>query len=225
MMIREAAKLYRYDIVKPPTNWSGEFKNPEYSQDIIDGYTKNDVGSYFFFSNEEVAINTAQEACRKRQLNGFYLTQTEVETNLKLLNLCGCSNTLMMVLLLHNVGIDIFNNKYKIYTHKDCPFLSELKDIIMYNLGICESPLDRDAEKIQDNNLKINEYLKPFGYPFTILGQTLMDYANGIEFKKELISKGFDGYCFDESIGGHTLCLLNADHLSNPNVNFITIQA
>lgn len=219
MELKEGTKLYRYDLQLPPNIWSIDYRSLEYSETVNNGYNKNHVGFLFFFDNEEVAVNTAKVAYRNRGLDKFYLTSTETLHYLNILDLTGCSNPLLMIQKLYTEGMDILRDTYHLYTDNGNHSLSVLKDIVNYNLCIGINPLERDVETIEKNTLLLQKYLSRSGYPYTILGEILTDFANGIEFKKELIAKGYNGYSFDESVGGHTICLLDSHCLSKPQTS------
>lgn len=224
MELKEGTMLFRYDLQKPPKNWDYNYRSNEYSHLKIDGFQKNHIGFYFFFDNEVVMHNTAKVACEKSSVNSFYMTHAELTRELKLLDLTGCSNPLLMIQKLIDVGIDILNDSYHIFCSIGTPSFSIIKDAVYYNLGIGIVSWERDVDMIQENTTEIQKYLSQSDCPYTILGQLLTNYSNGKIFKNELISKGFDGYCFDESVGGHTLCLLNSDDLSAPQTKIVNIK-
>lgn len=224
MELKKGTKLFRYDLELPPIGWDNNYRNQEYASINFDGYRKNHLGFFFFFDNEEVTYNTARIACMKSKNSNFYFTQTDINRNIKLLDLTGCSDPLLMFKKLKDADIDVLNNHYHIYTSRGTPSFEILRSVVNYNLSIDINPLDRKTEIVQRNVTLLQSYLSLAGYPYTFLGQLLTDYANGKAFKKELISKGFDGYCFDESIGGHTFCLLNSEDLSNPQTNIVNIK-
>ena len=224
MNLTIGTKVFRYDLTLPPKIWDPDYRNIEYLQLNIEGIQKNHAGFYFFFDNKDVALNTAKVACEKSRMNSFYLTHAEITRELKLLDLTGCSNPLLMIQKLIDERIDILNESYQIFCSKDEPSFSILKETINYNLGIGLEPWERDVNIIHDNTIIIQKYLSRWNCPYTILGQLLTDYSNGELFKNELISKGFDGYCFDESVGGHTICLLNSEGLSVPQTIIVNIK-
>lgn len=224
MELKEGTTLFRYDLQEPPKSWDYNYRSNEYSHLKIDGFQKNHIGFYFFFDNEVVMHNTAKVACEKSSVNSFYMTHAELTRELKLLDLTGCSNPLLMIQKLIDVGIDILNDSYHIFCSIGNPSFSIIKDAANYNLGIGIVSWERDVDMIQENTTEIQKYLSRRDCPYTILGQLLTDYSNGEIFKNELISKGFDGYCFDESVGGHTLCLLNSDDLSAPQTKIVNIK-
>ncbi len=45
--LEKGSHLYRYDIVKPPKDWSTVFKNPQYANRDIG--VKNQICAFFFF--------------------------------------------------------------------------------------------------------------------------------------------------------------------------------
>ena len=224
MELKEGTTLFRYDLQVPPKRWDYNYRSNEYSHLKIDGFQKNHIGFYYFLDNEVVRHNTAKVACEKSSVNSFYMTHAELTRELKLLDLTGCSNPLLMIQKLIDVGIDILNDSYHIFCSIGNPSFSIIKDAVNYNLGIGIVSWERDVDMIQENTTEIQKYLSRRDCPYTILGQLLTDYSNGEIFKNELISKGFDGYCFDESVGGHTLCLLNSDDLSAPQTKIVNIK-
>ena len=224
MNLTIGTKVFRYDLALPPKSWDSDYRSKEYSHLNIDGFQKNHMGFYFFFDNEVVMHNTAKVACEKSNVNSYYMTHSELTREFKLLDLTGCSNPLLMIQKLIDVGIDILNDSYHIFCSDENPSFALLKDAVNYNLGIDILLWDRDVDIIQENSIVIQKYLSRWNCPYTILGQLLTDYSNGEIFKDELISKGFDGYCFDESIGGHTFCLLNSEGLSAPQTKIVNIN-
>lgn len=223
MELKKGTKLFRYDLEAPPQSWDINYRNQEYTSISIDGYQKNHFGFFFFFNNDEVAYNTAIIACKKSRLSKFYFTQAETNNDIKLLDLTGCSDPLLMFFKLMEKDIDVLTCDYHIYTSKGTPSLEILRYAVNYNLCIDVDPLDREVEIIQHNVTLLHSYLSPDGYPYTILGQLLTDYANGESFKIELASRGYDGYCFDESEGGHTVCLLDYNALSSPQTRIVNL--
>lgn len=223
MKLKKGTKLFRYDLEEPPQSWDVNYRNQEYTHINIDGYRKNHWGFFFFFDNENTMYNTAKIACMKLEYRKFYITQAEINKCIKLLDLTGCSDPLLMFNKLIEKDIDVLTNKYHIYTSKDTPSFEILREAVNYNLGIDVNPLERDFEIIRSNVTLLQRHLSCQGCPYTILGQLLTDFANGAAFKKELILRGYDGYIFDESEGGHTVCLLDSNGLGVPQTKNMII--
>lgn len=155
MELKEGTMLFRYDLQKPPKNWDYNYRSNEYSHLKIDGFQKNHIGFYFFFDNEVVMHNTAKVACEKSSVNSFYMTHAELTRELKLLDLTGCSNPLLMIQKLIDVGIDILNDSYHIFCSIGTQSFSIIKDAVNYNLGIGIVSWERDVDMIQENTTEI----------------------------------------------------------------------
>ena len=210
-IIEKGVTLYRYDLTEPPMNWDSDYKSMEYIAYKKCGMTKNAAGNFFFFSNEEVTKNTANIAMSKLGKKEYWLTTATISRNLNLLSLCG-DDILFNLLKLHESGINVFTDDFLFSFNMEEKSFSILKE-----------PLDEFAKcDVYDVERKINlrnTLVQPFEthyYPFGVLGQTLTDFGNGIVFSKILIENGFDGYVFDESIGGHTICLINEAVMKSP---------
>ncbi len=223
IVIPKGTTIYRYDIASPPEKWSDDYRSLEYKDWIMGGHKKNHGGFYYFFSNKQVAVNTAKVACAKANKKEFILTECTITTHTYLLDLAGCRNTVLMFLKLKSLGIDVLTDNYHIYTDHDCHALSLLKEPSEYILSESISSSDKDIDLLEKYNNTIQSYLNIPGCPYSILGQTLTDFANGIKFKQELRDHYFDGYCFDESIGGSTIRLLDSSKLSPPSQQRISL--
>lgn len=204
-IIEKSATLFRYDLTEPPVNWDSNYKSVEYAY-VKWGKTKNAAKNFFFFNNEKVTISTAEVAVSnyKEGDNDYWLTTATVLRNLNLFCL---------------FGDDIFFNLLKLYDSE----INVFTDDFLFNFGtetksflILKKALDEYIKcDVLDFDRKIelrNELVQPFvnpNCPFGLLGQTLSDFNNGIAFTKLLAENGYDGYTFDESLGGHTICLIN----------------
>lgn len=165
MNLTIGTEVFRYDLTLPPKIGDPDYRNIEYLQLNIEGIQKNHAGFYFFFDNKDVALNTAKVACEKSRMNSFYLTHAEITRELKLLDLTGCSNPLLMIQKLIDERIDILNESYQIFCSKDEPSFSILKETINYNLGIGLDPWERDVNIIHDNTIIIQKYLSRWNCP------------------------------------------------------------
>lgn len=215
-ILQHGTKLYRYDIIQPPSIWDISFRNPEYYNLGFEGLKKNAANFYYFFSNRETAINTGKKAIQKLNINHFWITETTIKTDMNLLNLTSCIDTVLMVLKLLDSNINILTNDYKLYNSgKTIPF-SDFKEAIIYNMGV-NRPFPPDIELIKSNTDLITSFFNAPGYPYSLLGQYLTDFSNGIIFKDDLKKEGYNGYIFDESIGGHTICLIDSNNIESPS--------
>lgn len=209
-IIKEGSVLYRYDLMEPPVNWDSDYKSIEYTYKKF-GKAKNAASNFFFFSNEDVAKNTAKVALSKQGKKEYWLTTATNSRDLTLFCLCG-DDIFFNLLKLYESDINVFTDDFLISFDMEDKFFSILKE-----------PLEEFVEcDVSDVERKIelrNRLVQPFensSCPFGILGQTLTDFDNGIFFSNLLAEKGFDGYVFDESDGGHTICLINDVVMKSP---------
>ena len=208
--IKKGEILFRYDLSEPPVNWSPDYKSIEYSSKNKGGGCKNMANNFFFYSNEVVTKNTAVVAMSKLAEKEYWLTSTKTSRNLNLLCLCG-RDTFCNLLKLHESGINIFTDDFSFYFGKE------------EKLSILKEPFEEwhkcDVFDIERKIELRNRLIQPFensNCPFGLLGQVLTDYENGIAFTKLLTERGYDGYVFDESVGGHTICLINKVVIGSP---------
>lgn len=206
--------LYRYDLNKPPKEWDIEHKNPEY---IINGKSKNVADLFFFFENKFVTYMTADKAMSNKYTE-FWLTKTKIKESLNLLDLRGGGTIAMLNTLFYN-GINIFVDDMYIQNCNEEIKFSDLKEDFDYFMS--DFRFEYNLVKIQASFNRVNSYFIAPGCPFSLLGQILTDGDNGIVFKQKLIKAGYDGYIFDESLDGSTICLINTDKLSSPQVECI----
>lgn len=226
--IEQGNFLYRYDIIEPPDELTTTFVNPEYSEGRM-GERKNQAGLFFFFSDEEVARNTAKVSIDKNGKDGYWLTEVKVNRNLLLLNLASfVRQSVDIIDLLLNEGIPVFDCGFVIHEGKNRMPLNGIKqtyeDYLVALDGMRQATDDEESCRYMNLvfSLKaaINDYIGAPLLPFTYLGQVLTDFENGHIFKSLLAAKNYDGYVFDESKGGHTVCLLNADDLQITKVEY-----
>lgn len=211
MIISINTCLYRYDLTESPDIWDYSYHSWEYSVNISGTVSyKNQAGLLFFFESENVTIKTAEQALRRYGINEFWITKTFVNKTIELLDLRG-GETLVILNNLVNKGIDVFNANLTVNGLQDSVLLKSLKILYDYLMQTGEG-----GEEYKEKWLKLHE---PFIYPrcpYGLLGQRLTDFNNGEVFKTLLLSKGFQGYIFDESYGGSTICLFSHNFISKP---------
>lgn len=207
-LIKKGEILYRYDLIKPPTELSDEYRSIEYDFQKF-GKCKNMANLYFFFSNEEGTHNTAKVAMKICDKDKYWITKLEVLSNLLLLDLSKKRTAYLMLLALFENDIDVLNDNFKYIDNVtgNSYYLSDLCKTFEQSLEIS----DEKVALIDEINAKLDclQYLGRFSY----LGQTLTDFENGVSFKKILEQKQYDGYVFSESVGVDTVCLINKDAL------------
>jgi hypothetical protein len=219
-------KLYRYCVgIEPPQEWSPDFKNPEYvhSPDRV----KNGIGAYFFYTNRETAIKVA--ACAKEKLlqenpisSEAYITECNTTSQIELFDLQCKGDTTDMLNRLYDEGIDVLTNKYVL--HDGTPF-EKVRSNYFYDYSLSPCPSAEEINEIVQRRINDPEILKTFFRigKYSRLGQYLTDYSNGIIFKGELISRGYEGYIFDEEQSSPTICLFDTLKLSPPQHEKVTI--
>lgn len=220
--------LYRYDIIEPPSELTTTFVNPEYSAERM-GERKNQAGLFFFFSNEEVARNTAMVSIDKNGKDGYWLTEVKVNRTLLLLNLASSvTRSIDMIDVLLAEGIPVFDYEFVIHEGKSRKRLDGVKQMYEEYLvaldGMRQAVDDKESfqymNRVFSIKTAVDDYIGASSLPFAYLGQVLADFENGHLFKSLLTDKGYDGYVFDESKGGHSVCLSNADDLEITNVEY-----
>ena len=210
--------LYRYDLGNNlPNDWSAEYSSPEYYSHNYG--RKNVIGAFFFFENKQAAKETLAQAIYNQKVkNKEYdcgtITYCNVTNDIKLLDLTtGLFNCSNIISVLYDLDIDVVSNKFYNY-QKRLPYSS---------IGNAVKALSSDDYHIKLNAAKeINEF---FLYCPRLLGQSLTDFNNGVDFKKILNEKGFEGYVFNESPTSDTYCLFKADKISNPKHEEIYIES
>jgi len=205
-LIKKGEILYRYDLIKPPTELSDEYRSIEYDSQKF-GKCKNMANLYFFFSNEEGTHNTAKVAMKKCNKDKYWITKVEILSNLLLLDLSKKGTAYLMLLELYENNIDVLNDNFKYNVAGNSFYLSDLYKTFERSLEIS----DEKVALIDEINAKLDcpQYLGRFSY----LGQILTDFENGFRFKNILEQKQYDGYVFSESVGVDTVCLINKDAL------------
>jgi hypothetical protein len=216
-MIELKNTLFRYDIVKPPIDWSTDFKNPEY---VFEGIgNKNKAGLFFFTDCESVAEDFGREALKRNHVtsNEYYLTSLDLLRPLKLIDFSNSINMYQMFCLLEDEGIDVLTPDFRIYESNTCKkTFEEFK--IKIDKANSESNTLKKAGII--NSLTFNGAINN-NHAMSILGQKLTDFDNGLAFK-ELILKSkldIDGYRWSEDYynRGYSYCILNSDKLGQKN--------
>lgn len=207
----EKTYLYRYDLMETPSEWDTSYHSIEYvvneNGHIIH---KNQSGLLFLFDSETVAIKIAEKALNRHGKTEFWLTRTFVKEPLRLLDLTGGS-TLVMLANLFNHEIDVFNNGLTITGRHNSPKMETIEPIFLY---LMQNMVGGD--EYNEKWLKLHEpFINP-GNQYSLLGQRLSDFNNGEVFKTLLIANKYDGYVFDESYGGSTICIVDSSKLSNP---------
>lgn len=216
--------LHRYDLIKPPTQWSIDFKNPIYVKDGIG--VKNYINAFFFFNSYEQAYKTGMLQQQKYQTSKdgcIHMTKCVIIDNLRLLDLSKISCCANLIYQLNISGFDIINHKFFKATDAE---LDELKHTIDNVVDIREN-YPEDYYDLPDfvQGIHYIEYFLGFdemkpGY----LCQRLSDCKTGLLFKRFLLSHGYEGYMFDESCrgsGAYTFCILEPDKFGQPNCNII----
>lgn len=218
--------LHRYDLIKPPTQWSIGFKNPIYVEN--ESGVKNYINAFFFFNSYEQAYKTGMLQQQNSQTSNdgcMYMTKCVIKDNLKLLDLSKISHCTNLIRQLKLLGFDIINHIFIIATDAE---LEELKHTIDNVVDIREN-YPEDCYDLPDfvQGIHYIEYFLGFdemkpGY----LCQRLSDCKTGMLFKHFLLSHGYEGYVFDESYRGsnaYTFCILEPDKLEQPNCNMVKI--
>lgn len=222
MLLPAHTLLYRYDLMKPPTQWSTNFH--EY-HDKDFGF-KNTSGSFFFYDNEGDSICT----CKNEQLfeGSGYFTQCKTIRELNLLDI----RTECMIRIfdiLYENDIDVLTSDFNTYSQGDARPLSAIKEDFEEYLYL----VDKQEKTIQDSCTQLNLVNTITNYiehrrgneSFRYLGQLLTDFDNGPIFKRMLMQKGFDGYVFYENDFNTpcvtTYCIFENTSLSSPNCELI----
>lgn len=213
-------RLFRYDIECPPANWNTDFKNKEYvySDDCEDLRIKNRIGAFYFFENKATAYTTGSLAAKKNGCNKIWLTETSIVKEIQLLDFSQFDNISSLLLAFDELGFNILTDKfYKFSSIGACTNLCELRPLID-NLRLMsnkQSKTFKDNCEILNLSTKIGDFF--YGnHRIDYFGQLLTDFTNGEYFKEMLLSRGYDGYIFQESHDSPTYCILNSDALSTP---------
>lgn len=211
-------KLYRYNLgINLPSEWSIGYSSPEYFSPKYG--RKNAIGAFFFFDDRQVAKQTLAQAIYNQSEKGNNytcgtITHCEINNEIRLLDLstglCKCSN---IISVLCDLGIDVVSDKFYNY-QKDLPH-SCLQDVI----GELFSEDKLTAMKAAN---EINQFF--LNCP-PLLGQSLTDFSNGLEFKNILNNIGFEGYAFWENLICDTYCLFNSEKIGNPIHEEVSVES
>ncbi len=195
MILPAHSSLYRYDLKKPPSQWSVDFHEYHYV-----GYGfKNISGSFFFYDNIEDCHRTSKN---EKDFNGYYyLTLCH---NVREINLLDIRAKKMMgiltILYENNINVLVPEfNTYSLYEVRPLSTISYDFEIFLHLLNNKEKNSIEDCKQLNLAN-KIADFIEPQkgNNNFRYLGQLLTDFDNGPVFKRMLIQKGFDGYMFYE---------------------------
>ena len=229
-ILRLGEKLYRYDIIEPPKDWSSNFKNPEYV--YPDTGIKNQIGAFFFFNSRNQAVNTANCAFRKHENNveGIWITECTIKESIRLLDLRDSIFCIELLAALDKTGFTIFSDKLKSWEGVS---FSKLANIIqpVEDIVLADTNWVNDKEVAKKVQVSINGMQKILNIENTHIGhllQLLTDFSNGDYFRTLLQVKGYEGYIFNETncpipiIGSDTVCIFNSIKFSAPYVEILT---
>lgn len=206
MTLPNNTPLYRYVCIDiPPDEWTTDFKNPEYNHKTKG--VKNQIGSFFFYENEETAKKVA--SCVASRLNCEKVTITSCHTlnDLNLFDLRCEGDTIKTLEKLYDAGINVLTDDY---TKHNGEKFSNIKECYSH---YCEVK-NYDPIIICLIVEKIKAFFRIGNH--SALGQFLTDFDNGSIFKDELLKNGYDGYIFDEEQSSSNICLFSSDNLSKP---------
>lgn len=224
MILPAHTPLYRYDIQKPPSQWSVDFH--EYYYDCK-GY-KNMLGAFFFYDNKENPIQT----CRNdEKFEGIcFLTQCETVKEINLLDLRAERIMGMLEILFEN-GINILVPELNTFSQCNALPLSgialDFEDYL--SLKAINVKTNKDIINLSGLVQRITRYIEPrkSNLSFRFFGQLLTDFENGPIFKQMLLKNGFDGYVFYEHDEGEpcvtTYCIFDNMCLSSPECQQLRI--
>lgn len=223
MILPAHSLLYRYDIMKPPTQWSADFHEYHY-----DGFGfKNISGFFFFYDNKEDSIRTCLNDLSFK--GAGYFTQCETVREIDLLDIR--TECMIRILdILNENDIDVLVPEFNTYSQGDARPLSVIKEDFEKYLYLVNKQEKTTQESCTQLNLvnTITHYIEPLrgNESFRYLGQLLTDLDNGPIFKRMLMHKGFDGYVFYEHDIDKpcvtTYCIFEKTSLSSPNCELIT---
>ena len=217
-------RLYRYDIIEPPKNWTSTFKNPEYI--YPDTGVKNQVGAFFFFNSRQQAQYTAYCAINKcaNLAKGIWITECTIKESVKLLDLRDSFFTIELLAALDNSGFPIFTSDFRSWwgtpfsTIKDD--IHSVEEIVLKDASWIYNP--EQKKRIDDASKKMYKALSITNDHIGHLLQLLTDYSNGICFKSMLQEKDYEGYIFNETNspyppnGTDTVCVFSSEKFLPP---------
>ena len=218
--LRKNTNLYRYDLTdNTPKNWSTDVHSVEYSTGR--GY-KNNCGAFFFFDNITAAEKLCEKAKKEANIQTSTITSCHTTKDLTFLNLSEYENPSQMICNLYEKGIDIFNKGFVKFGEDptDDASIDVLKEAFVKVLNTSKETKE-GLSIITQYSQKINDFFDSFeserkGHACRYICQLLTDFDNGPIFKKMLLEKGFDGYCFREDPGSLTYCIFDSHALSSP---------
>lgn len=209
---QKGTKLYRYDLIRPPMNWSPRFKSPIYIFDDIG--PKNAVGFYFFFASRDETLLVGNNVLKeKNAYSELWLTETSITKDINMLDLSKCHNVVDLYVDLWKYGIDIFTDSfYQIVAYRASQPLSRIRAQV-------ENIAKLGCDKMKVSECEFDIWKFAYGADETeklrYALQQLTDFDNGFVFKELLISRGLDGYIFRET-DTETFALIDSSSLSKP---------
>lgn len=192
-ILQPEVKLYRYDIIEPPRNWSSNFKNPEYV--YPDTGIKNQVGAFFFFNSYNQAKKTGYFAINRHAnlAKGLWITECTIKDPINLLDLRDSCFCIELLAVLDKFGFPIFTDDMKSWKGVSFVPLQNrirpiedflLKDSSWVNNQEQSTRIGKAAAEVEQILSIPNDHI---GY----LLQLLTDYSNGFYFKSILYEKGY----------------------------------
>ena len=149
----------------------------------------------------------------------IWLTETELISDVNLLNLSTVKDVVELYIMLFKMGIDIFTDDFwQIVPYMPSKQLSEIRDNVRA-LAILTNAEDVDVDRYKIWNFCYgyddNEKLR-------YACQHLTDFCNGVKFKTLLQELGYDGYIFRET-ETETFCIFDCSKLSDPQREIILL--
>lgn len=219
-------ELYRYDLSDSlPNDWTTDYHSIEYSYDR--GF-KNKCGSFFFYDNEQTSLDVLKNAAQMRGVHVATITSCHTLKEVTLLDLSKYDSPSQLLCCLYKNGIDVFNKGFYCYDedHSKDRKIDEMKESLVAILTKDNKTMEDMLSNINTAN-KINEFFyskKCSPCKCRYLGQLFTDFDNGPKFKKMLLDKDYDGYCFREDPCGMTYCIFDQNVLSAPNHKTIVVN-
>lgn len=216
--------LFRYDLVKPPKEWSDNYKNPQYCS--RNRGAKNAANFHFFFSKELTAICVGKKTLDTFDFGDlvkhpFYITSCVLTKDIRLLDISMKDPNIFfpdfILYILRDVGIEVLTQSYHNHLNNNLSFGNIAEDFNnMWLARLAKQPLSWNDQAC----INVNRF---FGGSASYLGQCLSDYNNGFSFKEELLKRGLDGYMFTEETNDATICLCDGKCLSIPECHAVFI--
>lgn len=214
--MKKGTQLYRYDLVCPPDNWSTQYKSIEYYDSLLG--PKNQIGAFFFYDNYNDCVQTALNAADKNCKSEFYITTCELKQDTNLLHLQD-TNIYSLLVKLYEENFDVLTTDFRIYDGSYDTY-QKVRDLF-FQIQILE---ENDFITTLNNIRKLITFWGQsagLGGRYDVFGQRLTDFKNGVAFKRQLLDKGYEGYCFYEGCNDTTpqvttYCFLSSEHLTLP---------